>query len=375
MKSTWYARLTIGILALLLLVANSAVALESTQNLFFSVPPSKVEVGERFTLAVKVRANEQSINAISGAITFSESMLRVVSLSKNKSIINLWTRDPIASRNKVSFEGIILNPGFQGTNGVIFNITFEAVRPGTALVKFSEGAILANDGRGTNVLAKLGSTNVKIIQGQTFSQYQTVALTDVIPPSPSLPGLAALPALPVITEYSPLVDSTGKAYLRGRGEPNALTKIVFKDISLKSLGERFLASLQTKKKSLDEVLVKNDESGAFNYVSPVNLVAGVYNATPFLVDTNANTEKPGLGVQLLVNDSKIVKILVVFINILGLLIPIVGLGVIIYFIPWYSWKRMRVINKKLGLEEEKIDISGRELERQDKVMERTVEKL
>ena len=121
--------------------------------------------------------------------------------------------------------------------------------------------------------------------------------------------------------------------------------------------------MQTKRKKLDAVLVKNDPAGQFQYESGAGLVAGVYNATPFLVDSDTNTEKPGLGVQLLVSDSKIVKALVVLINILGLLIPIVGLGVIIYFIPWYSFKRMRVLGKKLGLEEEKLDISGKQMER------------
>jgi hypothetical protein len=163
--------------------------------------------------------------------------------------------------------------------------------------------------------------------------------------------------------------------LKGKGEPNALTKIVFKDVSFRSVGERFIGFLLTKKKTLSEVLVKNDAAGAFEYVSATNLVAGVYNATPFLVDESTNTEKPGLGVQLLVSDSKLVKMLVVAINVLGLLIPIVGLGVIIYFIPWYSWKRMRVLKKKLGLEEEKLELSGHALERQEKIQDKNAEQL
>ena len=104
-------------------------------------------------------------------------------------------------------------------------------------------------------------------------------------------------------------------------------------------------------------------------------MAGVYNTTPFLVDINTNTEKPGLGAQLLVSDSKIVKMLVVLINVLGLLIPVVGLIVIIYFIPWYSFKRMRVLKKKLGLEEEKIELSGHQLERQDKMLDQNIDKI
>ena len=45
------------------------------------------------------------------------------------------------------------------------------------------------------------------------------------------------------------------------------------------------------------------------------------------------------------------------------------LGVIVYFIPWYSFKRMRVIKKRLEMEEEKLDLSGYKLERQDRVAE------
>ncbi|MBP6883880.1 MAG: hypothetical protein KBC06_01460 [Candidatus Pacebacteria bacterium] len=337
----------------------------ANQNIYLSTPPSRVEVGERFVLDVKTQSNLQSINAISGVLSFPENLIKVVSISKERSIINLWTQDPKIGRNKINFEGIILNPGFQGDNGLVFRVTFEAQNTGNAILNFSEGAILANDGRGTNILATLGSAKLSIIPGQSFSQYQTIA---------ALPG-SKLAALPVITEYSPAVDPKSNAYLKGKGEPNALTKIVFKDVSFKSVGEKFLEILQSKKKRLDEVLVKNDAEGGFQYTSATNLVAGVYNATPFLVDPDANVEKPGLGVQLLVSDSKIVKALVVIINVLGLLIPVVGLGVIIYFIPWYSWKRMRVLKKKLGLEEEQIELSGHQLERQDKMMDKTIDNI
>ncbi len=364
MKYIFRQRVFPGILLFSLLFGVN-VSAQARPSIFLSAPPKQVSVGERLSVDVKIQSTAQSVNAVSGVLAFPESLLRVSSISKDRSLINLWTEDPKATRNRVSFEGIILNPGFQGASGQVLRITFEAKKTGTALLNFSEGSILANDGRGTNILSTLGSASFKIIEGQTFSQYQTIALAPE----------SRLAILPVITEYSPAVDPATNAYLKGRGEPNALTKIVFKDVSFKSIGEKFIALLQTKKKKLDEVLVKNDAEGGFQYTSLSNLVAGVYNATPFLVDSEANTEKPGLGVQLLVSDSKIVKMLVVLINVLGLLIPIVGLCVIIYFIPWYSWKRMRVIKKKLGFEEEKIEVSGHQLERQEKVMDKTVDNL
>jgi len=344
------------------------VAFAQNSDLFFNIPPKQIGVGERVTIDVKVRSNLQAINAISGVLSFPESLLRIVSISKDKTIVNFWTGEPRAERNSVFFEGVILNPGFEGSDGLIFRVTFEAKKSGKAVLDFRQGSILANDGRGTNILGKLFATNFEIVPGAIF--FPSIALD-----SPLQVQENKFVILPVITEYTPDVLTKNSTFLKGKGEPNAITKIVFKDVSSKSVGEKFIDFLQTKKKKLDEVLVKNDSEGAFQYTSGNGLVAGVYNATPFLVDADNNTEKPGLGVQFLVTDSKIVKMLVVAINVLGLLIPIVGLGVIIYFIPWYSFKRMRVLKKKLGLEEEKIELSGHQLERQDKLMDRSVDKL
>lgn len=365
---------SLKIFALLIIVIFGAkTAYAESPALFFNVPQKSVAEGSRTTISVRVQSSSQAINAISGSISFPDSMVSVSSLSKEKSVISLWTQEPKVVRNKIFFEGVALNPGFQGSSGLVFSITFVAKHTGSVSLSFNEGALLANDGMGTNVLAKLGSATFNIVPASSIpdnnnEEIENSEATKPIPPS-------KLSALPVITEYSPSVNSGGQAYLRGKGEPNALTKIIFKDISFKSLGEQFIEILQTKKKKLDEVLVKNNANGEFEYTSQNNLVAGVYNATPFLVDSNTNTEKPGLGVQFLISDSKIVKALVVVINVLGLLIPIVGLIVVIYFIPWYSWRRMRVLKKKLGLEEERLEITSHQLERQDKVEDVNLSKI
>jgi len=322
-------------------------------TLFFT-KPSFVSEGDRVTVFLRIKATEESINAISGVVTFSENLLTPISVSKDGSIINLWTGEPKITRGKISFEGVILNPGFNGYNGLVLKIIFEAKNTGVALFNFSEGAILANDGLGSNVLARLESASLRI-NAPTLNP-NIPPKTQVVDQTISLNKKVA--KLPVILESSPNILSTDQLYLKGKGEPNTLTKIVFKDVSVKSLGEELLTRLQDKKSKPDSVLVKNDENGSFEYVSARNLVAGVYNATPFLVDEEQGVEKPGLGTQILISDSKIVKNLIVFINVLGLFIPIVILCVIIYFIPWYSWLRMRILKKKLGLEEEKIELSG-----------------
>jgi len=169
--------------------------------------------------------------------------------------------------------------------------------------------------------------------------------------------------LPIVTDYFPTIEPQVVLYIRGKGEPLAFTKITFQNLSVKSLGEKFIAFLQTKKEEPATVVIKNNQNGIFNYISNLDLVAGIYEITPFLVNPDNNTELPGPPIQLLVNDSAIVKNMVVILNIMGLLIPILFLGVIIYFVPWYSWRKMHLMKEKMLLEEEKIELTAEELRR------------
>ncbi len=349
---------------LIIVLCGASTAYGSSASLFISKSVTTVSLNERVTLDVKVRSTDQAINAVSGTIVFLPDMLRIVSISREDSILSIWTNDPNIQRNQISFEGVILNPGYKGGGGSIFRIIFEAKKSGFATVSFSDGAILANDGLGTNIIDGLnpvsfniiGAGSLDLIEDKPIAQSNTTSLAK------------KLQALPVITDYPTSIYSKNTAYIKGKGEPNALTKIAFEDVSQKSFGEQFMDFIQSKKKRLSDVFVKNNDKGLFEYVTPNNLVAGVYNATPFLVDNDTNTSKPGLGVQLFVSDSKIIKWLIIFINILILLIPIAGLIMLVYFIPWYSSRRMRILKRKMGLEEEKIEITQHRLEHQDKML-------
>jgi hypothetical protein len=353
----YYVRTIIySVLILVVFIATPVYAGQA--SLFLSKSQTTVSEGENITIDVKVKSPDQAINAVSGSITFPGDLIQISSISRDNSILNIWTHDPNVSRNKISFEGVILNPGYTGQGGSIFHIVFQAKKTGNATVSFNEGSILANDGLGTNIINGLNSTSFNIIASGALDLIRPIAKTNN----------NKLLALPVITEYSQSVLSKDSAYLKGKGEPNALTKLSFEEVSSKSFGEQFMDFIQSKKKRLTDVLVKNNDKGLFEYITPNNLVAGVYNATPFLVDNDNNINKPGLGVRLFVNDSKIIKALIIFINILILLIPIVGLIMLIYFIPWYSSRRMRILKRKMGLEEEKIQLTEHELERQDKIL-------
>lgn len=341
------------------------IAVFASENFVISAPAKDIFVGETVTINIFVSSTSQSINAISGTLNISGGA-SVSSVSKQGSIIDFWTNEPSVFGNQIRFEGVALNPGYQGSSGKLFSINLSAKKESVVTLSFSDGSILANDGLGSNIIDSLASKTFKIVSGSPTK-------VDTIPGKPI--AVSSLPkkilALPVITEYPESVDPKTRAFLKGKGEPNALTKLVFKDTSRKSLGEQFVESLQAKKIKPSEALVKNDELGIFQYISDDNIIAGAYNVTPYLVEEETEIEKPGFGVRVLFNDSSLVKWLVVLINVLALLIPVVCLGVIIYFIPWCSRLRMKILNHKIRLEDEKLNLSEKEIKQKEDLIGKT----
>ncbi len=327
-------------------------------SFILSAPTRDIAVGESFSVLVSASSPLQAMNAVSGTIQVSGGV-SIIGVNKNSSIVDFWTTEPKTIGNQVRFEGVVLNPGYQGSNGKLFIISLSARKEGVGTISFSDGALLANDGLGSNIIGSLASQTIRVVA----SKVDTIPARPIAIETPTPPG--KIVALPVITDYSESIAPAARAFIKGKGEPNALTKLMFKDVAAKSLGEQFIESLQTKKKAPTEALVKNDTTGMFQYISADNLVAGAYTVTPYLVDEDKQTQKPGFGVQILVNNSPVVKWLVVLINILALLIPVVCLGVIIYFIPWYSRLRMKILNHRLRLENEKLNLSEQEIKQKE----------
>lgn len=159
--------LTAGII----LASGSLVAIARAQSasLYINPDDGSFEVGRTFSVSVYVSSAGSAINAASGVISFPPDKLRVTSVSKSGSIFNLWVQEPSFSNTDgtVNFEGIVFNPGFAGSAGKIITINFRAVGAGSAPVGFAAGSVLANDGRGTNVLASLGNANYFLTTGAT----------------------------------------------------------------------------------------------------------------------------------------------------------------------------------------------------------------
>jgi len=156
----WFSVILVLLFSIsLVLPANAQAA-----SLYFYPSSGSYSVGRTLTASVYVSSSDQAINAASGIISFPHDKLQVVSLSKAGSVMGLWVQEPSFSNTSgtVNFEGIVLNPGFIGNSGKIIDIIFKAKVSGVMPLSFFSASVLANDGKGTNILTSSGSAKYNI---------------------------------------------------------------------------------------------------------------------------------------------------------------------------------------------------------------------
>lgn len=147
--------------------------------------------GQVFTVNVVVNTGGKSVNASEGVLTFNPNELSVVSVNRNNSIFNLWVTEPTFSNSAgtISFSGG-LPSGFSGRTGTIMTVTFRAVGAGAVRANFRDGSVLANDGRGTNILTAMNGGTFTI---QTASAAPEPEIIEYIAPAntPSQPIISS----------------------------------------------------------------------------------------------------------------------------------------------------------------------------------------
>ncbi|MBY0310028.1 hypothetical protein K2Q16_02715 [Patescibacteria group bacterium] len=119
--------------------------------------------GSSFTVTVMVDSAGKPINAAEGTISFNPREVSVVSVNRSNSIFSLWVTEPTFSNSAgtITFSGG--SPaGYTGSAGTVMSITMRAATAGTPRLSFTQGSVLANDGKGTNVLTGMSSGSYTI---------------------------------------------------------------------------------------------------------------------------------------------------------------------------------------------------------------------
>lgn len=191
-------------LALVLYVASAAL----TEAATVSVSPGTgvYSSGTTFTARVIVNSSGQSINAAEGTLKFNPNELSVVSVNRSGSIFSLWVAEPSFSNaaGTISFSGG-LPAGYTGSSGNIMTVTFRAKGSGTAKVNFSSASVLANDGRGSNVLSGMNGGTYTLQAAAATPPAEEVIIEYVAPAN--TPGA---PQVTSATHGDPTAWSTNK---------------------------------------------------------------------------------------------------------------------------------------------------------------------
>ncbi|MBD3248151.1 hypothetical protein GF382_02575 [Candidatus Falkowbacteria bacterium] len=159
-----FSSIILSVLFLFSLILPPMTARAASASLYLSPSSGTYVVGARFSVTVRVNTNGAAINAAQGGISFDKDVLKVVGISTGGSVFNLWTTQPTFNNGggTISFAGGVPHPGYTGSGGTICTITFQSLKAGAGGVRFNSGYVLANDGKGTNILSSMGSGNYTI---------------------------------------------------------------------------------------------------------------------------------------------------------------------------------------------------------------------
>jgi len=150
--------------------------------------PSKGQyrLGEVFPMKIDISGIKVPINAVQADVGFEPHKLEVVDISTGDSFANIFIQKEI--NNEVGYArltGGLPNPGFFADHGVFGTIFFKGISPGIVKIEFLPSSmVLANDGRGTNVLKDLVSVSYLIlperISEKEEAMQKTISIESVV---------------------------------------------------------------------------------------------------------------------------------------------------------------------------------------------------
>ncbi len=121
--------------------------------LYFEFPRDSSVSGDEFIVVVKLNTGGTPVNTVKTVLYFPKDQVEVIEISKQGSIFSLWAEEPKFSNEsgEISFVGGLPHPGFNGSDGNLLFIKFKANKRGGIELNFGESAILASDGKGTDI--------------------------------------------------------------------------------------------------------------------------------------------------------------------------------------------------------------------------------
>lgn len=193
------------LLASIIFAASPLFAHAATFSI--SLDKQAFPIGQEFTADIKMDTEGVGVNAAQGTISFSPDVLSIAKTDTSNSVFNFWLQAPTFSNEsgKITFLGGSSN-GFTGSSLEVFRVVFKVKGVGSSTITFTDGAITASDGSGTNVM--------RATKGVNITSAATGEITTIAPQPTRItrPPVAAakLPTTPVIS--IPLYPNPQKWY-------------------------------------------------------------------------------------------------------------------------------------------------------------------
>lgn len=161
-------KIALGVPMIFLLASSLTLVRDSEEMCIVPDDNRYVEVGETVTLHVIANADEP-VNVISATITYPTDLITVEYVSRENSIVDLWSEEPSIEDGSgtVHFSGgIVSDDGFLG-NGTVITLNTKPKAPGNATIEFADTKMLAHDGTGMEVAC--GSSPITLsIRPETY---------------------------------------------------------------------------------------------------------------------------------------------------------------------------------------------------------------
>ncbi len=167
-----------GVLILIFSIISIGIVFGESQLLFrLGFPPTpktvsfviptkgQYRLGEIFPMKIEITGIKTPVNAVQADLGFEPAKLEVSDVSTDGSFANIFVQKEVNNTGGyVRLTGGLPNPGFFSDHGVFGTVFFKGKEPGVVKIEYLPSSmVLANDGRGTNVLKDLASVSYLIL--------------------------------------------------------------------------------------------------------------------------------------------------------------------------------------------------------------------
>lgn len=146
-------KIIVGTPIIFLLLINSSKLGGLGNAIILSPGSAFAETGSEVTVNVNI-TTRTPVNAIGGIIEFSPEYLALDSVTRDNSIIDLWSEEPTIASTTVGWSGGLLESKSElPASGNVLTLHMRALKPGKTTLAVMDGQLLAADGAGSNVFS------------------------------------------------------------------------------------------------------------------------------------------------------------------------------------------------------------------------------